>query len=71
MAVFSFLLDAVPQLRSIHGALLTHNWLGSGELLRGSVDSGALLRWSSLHLAYAAVFLSLAWARIQTKDITS
>lgn len=71
LAVFSFLLDAVPQLSSIHGALLTHNWLGFGELLRGTVDGGALLRWSGLHLAYAAVFLSLAWARLVTKDITS
>ncbi len=71
LAVFSALLDAVPQLSSIHGALLTHNWLGFGELLRGSVDTAALLRWSLLHLTYAAVFLSLAWARLQTKDITS
>jgi ABC-2 type transport system permease protein len=71
LAVFSALLDAVPQLRSIHGALLTHNWLGFGELLRGQVDSAALVRWSALHLAYAAVFLSLAWARLTTKDVTS
>jgi ABC-2 type transport system permease protein len=71
LAVFSALLDAVPQLRSIHGALLTHNWLGFGELLRGQVDSAALVRWSLLHLAYAAVFLSLAWARLTTKDVTS
>lgn len=71
LAVFSALLDAVPQLSSIHGALLTHNWLGFGELLRSNVDTNALLRWSLLHLSYAAVFLSLAWARLQTKDITS
>ena len=71
LAVFSVLLDAVPQLSAIHGALLTHNWFGFGELLRGSVDTGALMRWSLLHLTYAAIFLSLAWARLQTKDITS
>jgi ABC-2 type transport system permease protein len=71
LVVLSALLDAVPQLSAIHGWLLTHNWLGFGELLRSHVDTGALLRWSALHLAYAAVFLSLAWARLQTKDITS
>jgi len=71
LAVFSALLDAVPQLRRIHGVLLTHNWLGFGELLRGQVDRAALLRWSGLHLAYAAVFLSCAWARLTTKDVTS
>ncbi|MDX6199307.1 MAG: type transport system permease protein [Actinomycetota bacterium] len=71
LAVFSALLDAVPQLRHIHGILLTHNWLGFGELLRGHVDSAALLRWSGLHMIYAVVFLSLAWARLGTKDVTS
>ena len=71
IAVFSALLDAVPQLHSIAGALLTHNWLGFGEFLRSVPDGSLLVRWTLLHLAYAAVFLSLAWARLQTKDITS
>jgi ABC-2 type transport system permease protein len=71
IAVFSALLDAVPQLSAIHGILLTDHWLGFGELLRTGVNSGDLLRWSGLHIAYAAVFLSLAWARLSTKDITS
>ena len=71
LVVLSALLDAVPQLSVIHPYLLTHNWLGFGELLRGSVDTTSLMRWSGLHAAYAAVFLSLAWSRLSTKDITS
>ena len=71
LVVLSALLDAVPQLSAIHPYLLTHHWLGFGELLRGNVDSVSLLRWSGLHAAYAAVFLSLAWSRLSTKDITS
>jgi ABC-2 type transport system permease protein len=71
LVVLSALLDAVPQLSAIHPYLLTHHWLGFGELLRSSVDTGSLLQWSGLHLAYAAIFLSLAWTRITTKDITS
>ena len=71
LVVLSALLDAVPQLSAIHPYLLTHNWLGFGELLRSHVDTAALLRWSGLHVAYAAVFLSLAWSRLLTKDITS
>jgi ABC-2 type transport system permease protein len=71
LAVFSALLDAVPQLHPIARGLLTHHWLGFGELLRTTPDGSALVGWSLLHLAYAAVFLSLAWARFQTKDITS
>ncbi len=71
VAVLSAVLDAVPQLSAIHGYLLTDHWLGFGELLRTSVSYSDLVRWTLLHLAYAAVFLSLAWSRITTKDITS
>jgi len=71
IAVLSALLDAVPQLSAIHPYLLTHNWLGFGEFLRRSVVTADLLQWSSLHLAYAAVFLAAAWTRLTTKDITS
>jgi ABC-2 type transport system permease protein len=71
IALFSALLDAVPQLQPIAGVLLTHHWLGFGELLRATPDVSALVDWSLLHLAYVAVFLSLAWARLQTRDITS
>jgi hypothetical protein len=39
--------------------------------LRTTVSGTDLLRWSGLHLSYAAVFLSLAWARLTSKDITS
>ena len=71
LAVFSALLDAVPQLSAIHPALLTDHWLGYGELLRSSISTSDLARWTLLHLAYAAVFLSLAWSRLTTKDVTS
>lgn len=71
IAIFSALLDAVPQLSAIHPALLTHNWLGYGEFLRSSISASDIARWTALHLAYAAIFLSIAWSRITTKDITS
>jgi ABC-2 type transport system permease protein len=71
IAVFSALLDAVPQLSAIHPALLTDHWLGFGELLRTSISASDLISWTGLHLAYAAIFLSLAWSRITTRDITS
>lgn len=71
IAVFSALLDAVPQLSAIHPVLLTDHWLGYGELLRTSISGSDIARWTALHLAYAAVFLSLAWSRITSKDITS
>jgi ABC-2 type transport system permease protein len=71
IAVFSALLDAVPQLSGIHPALLTHNWLNFGEFLRTSISWSDLTRWTGVHVAYAAIFLSLAWSRITTKDVTS
>lgn len=71
VAVLSALLDAVPQLSGIHPILLTDHWLGFGELLRSSASSSDLLRWSGLHLGYAAVFLSLAYSRFTTKNVTS
>lgn len=71
IAVFSALLDAVPQLSAIHPGLLTDHWLSFGELLRSSISWTDLARWTLLHLAYAAVFLSLAWSRMTTKDVTS
>lgn len=71
VAIFSALLDAVPQLASIHGVLLTDHWLGFGELLRISISYSDLASWIALHLAYVAIFLSLAWSRMTTKDVTS
>ncbi len=71
VAVLSALLDAVPQLSGIHPILLTDHWLGFGELLRSTVSVPDLARWTGLHLAYAAIFLSLAYTRFTTKDITS
>ena len=71
IAVFSALLDAVPQLSAIQPYLLTDHWLGFGELLRTSISTSDLSRWTGLHVAYAAFFLSLAWSRITTKDVTS
>ena len=71
IAVISAVLDAVPQLSAIHPVLLTDHWLGYGELLRTSISMPDLVHWTLLHLAYAAIFLSLAWARLTSKDITS
>ncbi|MHA3703848.1 ABC transporter permease [Jatrophihabitans sp. YIM 134969] len=71
LAIVSTVLDAVPQLSGIHPALLTDHWLGFGELLRSPVSGADLIRWCLLHLAYVAVFLSAAWARLTTEDVTS
>ena len=43
-------LDQVPQIGSARSVLFTHHWLGFGDLLRGYVDVGQLVSWSSLQL---------------------
>jgi len=64
-------LDSVPQLGSIRGILLTHHWLGFGDLLRSQYSLASLAHQLVVPLAYTAIFFSAAWARITTSDITS
>ena len=70
-SIANLVLDQVPQLGRLRSGLLTHHWLGFGELLRSQVDVGQLIGWSAVHLAYVVVFLALAHARLQSKDVTS
>ena len=70
-ALITTVLDTIPQLSGIHPLLLTHNWLKFGEFLRDNVRFADIVQWLHLPLAYAAIFLTLAWARLRTKDITS
>jgi ABC-2 type transport system permease protein len=53
-----------------HTGFLTHHWLDFAELLRSSPDVSALLRWSLVPLAYAAIFGAAAWARVTTADVS-
>src|SRR3954447_15609 len=71
VAITFSVLEAVPQLSSIHGLLLPHHWLDFAELLRGQVHVRALVTSLELPLVYAAIFGSMAWARITSADITS
>src|SRR5262249_47519230 len=71
LAVVSQVLDALPQLHSIHPYLLSHHWLDFGEIMRDPI-SWASLRPGLLSVAaYVAIFGSLAWARMTGKDVTS
>lgn len=63
-------LDSVPQLGALRELLLTHHWLDFAELLRSSPETQSLLRWSLVPVAYTAIFISAAWARITTADVS-
>ncbi len=70
-AVVVQILGAVPQISAIHPYLLTHWWLRFGDLLRDPVVYGEMARGLLVTVAYVAVFGSLAWARLGTKDVSS
>jgi ABC-2 type transport system permease protein len=70
-AVVVEILDAVPQISAIHPYLLTDWWLKFGDLLRDPVVYGDMTRGVLVTLAYVAIFGTLAWARLTTKDISS
>ncbi|GGB99265.1 ABC transporter permease [Cellulomonas carbonis] len=71
VAVVSAVLDSLPQLASIHPALLTHHWFDFAEFLRVEVDWGVLGQGLAVQAAWVAVFGALAWSRFVTADVTS
>ncbi len=71
VAVVSSILDALPQLAVVHPFLLTHHWFGYGDLLRTSVDAGALASGLSVQVGWVLVAGALAWSRFTTADVTS
>jgi ABC-2 type transport system permease protein len=64
------ILDAIPQLDTIHPYLFTHYWLSFTDLLRDPVYWDEVMKNLGLQALYAAVFGSAAWARFTTRDIT-
>jgi ABC-2 type transport system permease protein len=72
LTVMSFILDSIPQLGWLHPYLLTHDWMAYGELLRDQVSwSGPLLTGVVRSAIYVAIFWSAAWARLNSRDVTS
>ena len=71
IAIISQIADNIPQISGIHPYLLTHPWLSFGDLLRSPVGWHGLEMGLLTQAAYIVVFLPLAWARLQTKDISS
>jgi ABC-2 type transport system permease protein len=65
------ILDAIPQISQIHPYLMTDWWLRFGDLVRDPVAYDGIVHGLLVTLGYVAVFGSLAWARLTTKDITS
>jgi ABC-2 type transport system permease protein len=71
LTVSSEVADAVPQLGSIHRVLPTHYWLQWVDLLRDPIRTTEIGVGLLVTLTYGALFISMAWARFASKDITS
>ncbi|SDI89018.1 ABC-2 type transport system permease protein [Frankineae bacterium MT45] len=71
LVITSEVLDAVPQLRSIHAWLPSHYWLQFADLLRDPMDTSRVQHGCVVGLVYVALFLTLSWARFSNKDVTS
>ncbi|GAA4628587.1 hypothetical protein GCM10023196_045560 [Actinoallomurus vinaceus] len=70
LPVVSQVIDAVPQLRSVHPYLFTHWWYSYDDLLRAPIVTDHLTHGLLAFLAYTLVFGSVAWARFTSKDVT-
>lgn len=69
--VVSNILGAIPQLEALHPWLLTDTWPAYGDILRDPIDWDFLTRGVWTQVGYIVIFLSLGWARLTSRDITS
>ncbi|GAB3522661.1 ABC transporter permease [Phytohabitans suffuscus] len=67
----SWILGVIPQVDWLHPYLLTHWWNNFGDLLRDPVAWDPLRGGLLSAAAYTVIFLSAAWARFGTRDVTS
>ena len=67
----SQILDNLPQLAFLHEWLFTHYWLDFADILRQPVELSSLGSNLILQLGYVALFGTLAYGRLASKDILS
>lgn len=71
LCVGSEIVDSVGQLSAIHPYLMTHYWLGFGDLLRDPIATQQVTKGLVVAAIYVAVFWTAAWARFASKDVSS
>jgi ABC-2 type transport system permease protein len=70
LAIVSQIADSIPQISAVHPYLFSHPWMAFGDVLRSPISWPGVQSGLVTQAAYAAVFLTAAWARLRTKDIT-
>lgn len=71
LAMTSQILDSISQLSVIHEYLPTHWWFGFSDLLRDPIATESAGPGLLSAGAYTAIFLTAAWARFTSRDISS
>ena len=70
LCVGSQIADSISQLSAIHPYLLTHYWLGFGDLLRDPIATTQVNHGLAVTAVYGAIFWTAAWARFAGKDVS-
>ncbi|MET8557823.1 ABC transporter permease [Streptomyces sp. NPDC004959] len=65
------ILDVIPQLSALQPYFFSHHWLAFADLVRDPLLWDGVVKNLGLQAVYVALFGSLAWARLGTKDITT
>lgn len=71
VTITSQVLDAVPQISAIHPWLLSHYWQQFIDVLRDPMYLDKINHGMLAAGTYTVLFLSMAWARFNNRDITS
>ena len=71
VATAMWIADAIPQISWVHPWLLVHRWPAFADAFRDPVYWDGMRIGLAVDLAYAAIFLALAWARFGNRDVTS
>jgi ABC-2 type transport system permease protein len=71
LIIASEICDQLQQLSAIHSYLPTHYWLSWDGLFRAPVDLSGVTHGLVSFAIYAAIFVSIAWAKFTSADVTS
>jgi ABC-2 type transport system permease protein len=71
IVVASEVVDNIPQFSPVAPYIPTHWWLSFDSLLRSPIDTTTLWHGLLSFAVYAVLFISIAWARITSADVTS
>lgn len=71
VVMLSWILGSIPQLEWLHPWLIVADWMSFTDLMREPVYLGGIQHGLLVAAGYIVVFLSAAWARFGSKDITS